>query len=116
MRSGEGQNKGCRPDADEDTIQPRLEAETIQFEQGKRADGDQEQRQGPGSEVDDDEVDRRDQRSRSIETPEIELFGACWWGGHGCRAVGDCFGDGWMSHMGYEDTVLSTRPKRRSRF
>jgi hypothetical protein len=75
-----------------------LEGDAIQFEQGNGPYGDQQQRQGPGREVYDNDVDCRDQRSCRIEAPKIELSGACWWGGHGYRAVGGRFGGGWMSH------------------
>jgi hypothetical protein len=108
------QNKCCKSDSDYEAVETSLKTDLIELHKSNGAYGDQQQCQGPWSEMYDDDIDRRDKRSCRIETPEIEVSCTCWWGGHGYRA-GDRFGAGWMSHKGYEDTVLSTRPKRRSR-
>ncbi len=74
---GDGQNKDSQSDADEKVIQPRLEAEAIQFEQGNRPDGDQEEREGPWRKMDDDEVDGRNQCCGGIEPTEIKVSRRC---------------------------------------
>ena len=55
----------------------RRKAELVEFQQRNRPDDKQEEGQGPGSKMYDDEVDRGNQRECGVETAEVESSGAC---------------------------------------
>lgn len=77
MRVSQCKGEACESSSQQGAAQVRRKAEVVEFQQRNRPDDKQEEGQGPGSKMRDDDVDRGNQCERGVETAEVESSGAC---------------------------------------
>lgn len=77
MSVSEREGEACESYSHEETAQVRGKAEFVEFEQRNSTDHEQEEGQGPGSQMHDDEIHRGNQRECGVETAEVESSGGC---------------------------------------